>query len=371
MSITVSQSPTGYKSAHGEVWHVVESTNKNVTGFQYVFDIYKSGNLITRVKNSPYGTGKYGVLDLGNIVRATLESGSVVDNLDVFAFDTTEQMGSDQFWTEYDVRYGEVSGGVTTTNIASGTYRVYNNYSRNSWDRKASDLSGAMILSNRPTDSYWYAGEPVVLSVFLPSGQTYARQEKYNGSVQNEYTDTGNGNAFVFGWTPANDDITFQLSGSVSGVIGTRNIKKRCAKYDTHTLVFLNAFGAFDSYTFIHGKLFNDNEKKRFEQMRWSLSGGQMVDKVGYAYNEGSKVYAGIYKEKMQLTTDILGTGEYDWLSELINSPLVYLLNSTTQDFYPVIITDTNYEFKDDRINKTDTLTVNIEFSVDNNVQFR
>jgi len=300
MSITISQSPTGYPSAHGEVWHVVESTNKVVAGFQYVFDIYKSGNLVTRVKNSPYGTGKYGVLDVGNIVRASLESGNVVDNLDAFAFDATEQMGSDQFWTEYDVRYGEVSGGVTSANIASGTYRVYNNYSRNVWDRKGSDLSGAMILSNRPTDSYWYAGEPVVLSVFLPSGQTYARQEKYNGSVQNEYTHTGNGNAF-----------------------------------------------------------------------RWSLSGGQMVEKVGYAYNEASKVYAGSYKEKMQLTSDILSTGEYDWLSELINSPLVYLLNSTTQDFYPVIITDSNYEFKDERINKTDTLTVNIEFSVGNNVQFR
>jgi hypothetical protein len=96
-----------------------------------------------------------------------------------------------------------------------------------------------------------------------------------------------------------------------------------------------------------------------------------MVDKVGYAYNEGSKVYAGSYKERMQLTSDILSTGEYDWLSELINSQLVYLLNSTTQEFYPVIITDTNYEFKDDRINKTDFLTVNIEFSIDNNVQFR
>ena len=118
MSITVSQSPTGYQSAHGEVWHVVESTNKAVTGFQYVFDIYKSGSLVTRVKNTPYGTNKYGVLDVGNIVRATLESGSVLSNLDVYSFDTAEQMGAEEFWTEYDLRYGEVSGGVTTTNIA-------------------------------------------------------------------------------------------------------------------------------------------------------------------------------------------------------------------------------------------------------------
>ena len=96
-----------------------------------------------------------------------------------------------------------------------------------------------------------------------------------------------------------------------------------------------------------------------------------MVDKSGYVYNESSKVYAGKYSEKMQLTSDILSTGDYDWLAELINSPLVYLLDSDSQEFYPVMITDTNYEFKDDRINKTDTLTVSIEFSAKNNIQFR
>ena len=370
MSITISQSPTGYQSAHSEVWHVVESTNKAVAGFQYVFDIYKSGNLVTRVKNSPYGTGKYGVLDVGNIVRATLNEASL-SNLDVFSFDASEQLGAEEYWSEYDVRYGEVSGGVLTTNIASGTYRVYNNYNRSVWDRKQSEITGAMILSNRPTDSYWYEGEPIVMSVFLPSGQTFARQEKYNGSVQNQYTETGNGNAFVFGFNPSNDNTTFQLSGSVSGVISSRNFKKKCLKYDPYTLIFLNAFGAFDSFTFVYGKLLNDNEKKKFEQFKWSLSGGQMVDKVGYSYNESSKIYAGKYSQKMQLTSDILSTGDYDWLAELINSPMVYLLESNGQDFYPVMITDSNYEFKDDRINKADTLTVSIDFSDSTNTQFR
>ncbi len=46
MSITIHQSPSGYASAHSELWHVVESTNKAVAGFQYVFDIYKAGNLV-------------------------------------------------------------------------------------------------------------------------------------------------------------------------------------------------------------------------------------------------------------------------------------------------------------------------------------
>jgi hypothetical protein len=369
MSITIHQSPTGYPSAHGELWHVVESTNKAVAGFQYVFDIYKGGTLVTRVKNSPYGANKVGVLDVHNIVRASLPTSSIPD-YDPYSFDSATQMGGDVFWTDYDVRYGEVSGGVTSVNIASGTHRVYNNYERPVFDNNESGITGAMVLSNRPTEVSWY-GEPTVFTAFYPSGQTFVRQERVNGSVTNSHTNTGNGNAFLFGFSPTSDIATLEISGSVSGTIKSYNFKRKCAKYDTHTLVFLNAFGGYDSFTFVHGKKLLTNQKKKFEQLKWSLSGNQMVDKVIRNYNESSKVYASEFGMQMQLTSDILSTGEYNWLSELINSPLVYYMNTVTEDHYPVIITDSNYEFKEDTINKADTLMINIEFSDKTNTQFR
>ncbi len=128
MSITIHQSPTGYTSAHEEVWHVVESTDKNITGFQYVYDIYKGAELLTRVKNSPLGASKLGVLDVGNIVRSALDSYNF-PNIDAYSFDDVVQIGADIFWTDYDVRYGQVSGVAEVSgNLASGTYRVYNNY---------------------------------------------------------------------------------------------------------------------------------------------------------------------------------------------------------------------------------------------------
>jgi hypothetical protein len=370
MSITIHQSPTGYASAHSELWHVVESTNKAVTGFQYVFDIYKGANLVTRVKNTPYGANKVGVLDVHNIVRASLPSTSIAD-IDPFSLDTEVQLGQDVFWTDYDVRYGEVSGGVTTANISSGTHRVYNNYERPVFDKAGSEITGAMILSNRPTESFCYPGHHVFISAFYPSGQTFYRQERVNGSITNSYSNTGNGNAFVFGYNPSSDNATLEISGSVSGLIGSLNFKNKCSKYDPHTLVFLNAFGAYDSFTFVYGKKTLDNQKKKFEQLKWTLSGNSMVEKVGRVYNESSKVYAADYGMKMQLTSDILSTEEYNWLAELINSPLVYYFDVSSEDYIPVMITDTNYEFKDDRINKTDFLTVNIEFSDKTNTQFR
>ena len=373
MSITVTQSPTGYQSAHGEVWHVVESTNKATAGFQYIFDIYKAGDLITRVKNSPYGSGKYGVLDVGNIVRSSLDSAEF-PQIDIDEFNTPVELGADEFFTEYDVRYGEVSGGVLTTNISSGTYKVYNNYSRNKWDKAQSEISANEFLTNRPNIK-WYDGEPVVITANIDSGSgsnafdlTITRTGLSN-YVDISYTNTEK--VFVFGFIPPEKANQFSLFSTASGFTSILNFEKKCSKYDTHTLVFLNAFGGYDSFTFVHGKLMMDAERKQFEQFRWKISAGVMSEKSGNVYNESKKTYATNYKEKMQLTSDILSTSEYNWLSELILSPQVYYYSTENSEFYPVLITESNYEFKDDRINKTETLTVNIDFSIDNNSQFR
>lgn len=371
MGITVNQSPSGYASANSELWHVVESTNKNVAGFQYVFDIYKGATLITRVKNSPYGTDKLGVLDVHNIVRAQFSDVKIPD-IPPFDWDGDVYYNTDIFFTDYDVRYGEVSGGVTTTNIASGTHRVYNNYERQPFDTKSSEITGEMILSNRPATSYWYAGHPVFISMYLSSAYSFDRRELVNGSPVNTYTNLENTTAHTVAYIPSSDVTTFEFRRlSPNTVIDTLTLKKKCSKYTPHTLVFMNAFGAWDSFTFVHGKRLVDNQKKRFEQFKWNLSSGSMVEKNARVYNESSKVYAVDYGMKMQLTSDILSTGEYDWLIELINSPIVYYLDVATEDYYPVIVTDSNYEYKDDAINKTDTLIVNIEFSDRNNTQYR
>jgi hypothetical protein len=285
-------------------------------------------------------------------------------------------LGSEEFWTEYDVRYGEVSGGVLTTNMASGTYRVYNNYERSEFDNKSSEITGPMILTNRPDHSTLYSSSIVVFSVFTPTGQNY-RLRTYKDSVLFD-TDlpTANGNAKMYYYTDtffnANDELRFEFSGSVSGTIGTKTFKKKCSKYNVHSLVFLNAFGVWDSFTFVYGKKTSDTQRKSFEQLGWQLNGSNQMAKGGNYFNyEKNKVYASSHKIKMQLTSDILSTSEYDWLAELINSPIVYYYDYSNNKLLPVLITDSNYEFKDDRINKADTLTVNIDFSDSTNTQFR
>jgi len=374
MGITIHQSPTGYTSAHEEVWHVVESTDKNITGFQYVYDIYKGAELLTRVKNSPLGASKLGVLDVGNIVRSALDSYNF-PQIDIDEFDTPVTLGADVFFTDYDVRYGQVSGVAEVSgNLASGTYRVYNNYKRSKWDKATSEISNNVFLTNR-TKIEWYEGEPVVLSVNYNTGSgSNAFDLTITRSGLSNYIDktlTNISGVYVYGFIPPEKAAKVTLFSTVSGFTGSLDFTKKCAKYETHTLIFLNAYGAYDSFTFVHGKLMMSNEKKKFEQMRWALSGNSMVEKSGAVYNESMKAYAVKYKERMMLTTDILSTGEYNWLSELINSPQVYYYSTENAEYYPVQITDTDYEFKDDQINKTDTLSVTIEFSTSQNTQYR
>ena len=374
MGITIHQSPTGYTSAHEEVWHVVESTDKAIAGFQYVFDIYKGATLLTRVKNSPLGANSYGVLDVGNIVRSSLDSYNF-PQLIMDEFQTPVTLGTDIFFTDYDVRYGQATGLTEVSgNLASGTYRVYNNYKRSRWDKRASEIEDNHILSNRQ-EINWYYGEPVVLTVNWDTGSgSNAFDFTITRTGLSNYVDeilTNVSGVYVYAFIPPDKADLLAVYSSASGYTGTLNFYKKCAKYETHTLVFLNAFGGYDSFTFVHGKLMMSNEKKKFEQQRWVLSGTSMVEKSGDVYNESMKAYAVKYKERMMLTSDILSTGEYNWLSELINSPQVYYYSTENQEYYPVHITDSDYEFKDDRINKAETLSITIEFSTPENTQYR
>ena len=373
MAITIKSAPqaSGYVSANEDVWHVVDSTNKAITGFKYLFDIYKGAELLTRVTNSPYGDDNYGVINVGNIVRSTVAVDTLADlNMSINYIDGLSALnaGADFWWGEYDVRYGEICGATTTENDASGTYRVYNTYNRHQMHKAAAALSsGTVYLTNRPNESYFYIGEPVIISI---NGKRLAPGNTFEVTI-----DSG-GDSFAavdgFHYWSINGlqddvDVAIETSGTV---LATKKLKKRCSKYTPYTLIFLNAYGAWDSFTFVNGNVLTDNQKKKFEQSEWKLSGFNMVNKNGKVLYEGMRTYGSEFNTKMKLTTDLLDSGEYIWLFELMVSPLVYLWDKTNNLFHPVQITDTNYEIKNGMQNKTETLEVNIEV-YKQNTQYR
>jgi hypothetical protein len=379
MAITIKSAPqaSGFVSANEDVWHVVDSTNKNVIGFKYIFDIYKGGNLLTRITNSPYGDDQYGVINVGNIVRSTVSVDTLGDLDMTTAYSGTYGVidaGTDYWWGEYDVNYGEVCG-VTNigdpnilADLTSGTYRVYNTYNRHEIHGAGAALSsGTVFLTNRPDESYFYSGEPVVLSINgkrITAGQSLLI--KVLGSTRT-ITAADVFHYFSLNGMAADATVSIETTGSV---LASKKINKRCSKYKPYTLIFLNAYGALDSFTFVNGNVLTDNEKKRFEQMEWRLNGFNMVNKNGKVRYEGMRTYGGDFKTKMKLTTDLLSTEEYKWLFELIVSPLVYLWDKDSSLLHPVQITDTNYEMKNSLQNKSEFLEVNIDV-YKQNTQYR
>jgi len=384
MAITIKSAPqaSGFVSANEDVWHVVDSTNKDIIGFKYIFDIYKGVDLLTRVTNSPYGDDGYGVINVGNIVR----SGFTVDTIGDLNLTTSYTSGttvinqSTDFWfTNYVINYGEICG-VTNAgapnvlaDLASGTYRVYNTYNRHPI-HGYSPSGMPLILSNRPNESNFYDGQPVVISI---------NSEPLKFYVISDYEFYVN-NTLAFDKQPEPGIDYFSLNG-LSGdctltiksddvldttIYGSRILKRRCSKYKPYTLIFLNTYGAWDSFTFVNGNILTDNEKKRFEQMEWRLNGFNMVNKNGKVRYEGMRTYGGDFKTKMKLTTDLLSTEEYKWLFELIVSPLVYLWDKDSSLLHPVQITDTNYEMKNSLQNKSEFLEVNIDV-YKQNTQYR
>lgn len=373
--------PSDYVSAHEDIWHVVESDNVNQSGFKYVFDIYKNGNLLTRVANNPYGNDKKGILNVSNIIRSSL----TIDYLDIdlitpysSGINVTSE-GNDYWFTNYDVKYGEISGtiatGITITeNMTSGSYRAYNTYNRHSIHKSGSRLSDSKIfLTNRPVTSNFYEGEPILMSI---NDRVLPVPDDYDILINNQFIQT----------QEAADQISFfsingltadasLLLDSKYGELGTYYFKKKCIKYKPYTLIFLNCYGGWDSFTFVNGNVVTDNEKKRYEANRWRLNAGYVM--VDYATNgsmntryEGQKTYGVKFKTKMKLTSDILNTDEYIWMFELIVSPMVYLWDKDASYLYPVHITDSSYEIKNNLKNKAETVEVNIDV-YDQNTQYR
>lgn len=370
--ITIKSTPNNFSSAHEPLWFVVESTNKAVTGFQYVFDVYKDGELITRQRNNPYGSDKYGVINLSSIVRSYLETPQI-DDIDPFSFDTAYNMGAEVWFTNYDVRFGEVCGTTTTLNSASGTYTARNYYNRLPYENAVNYSSGLTFLTNRPQESTQYTNQPVVFTVQTQVGTNYRRRLKINGVVSDAIDMSGSTSLRYFGANVTQDYTVEIYNVDTSGVVASKDIKVKCSKYQPRTLIFLNALGGWDSFGFVNGVLSQDNDKKKFEQNNYKLVGFNMQPNNGAVFYEGVKTYANEIKTKMKLTSDILNTDEYRWLAELINSPVVYLLDwdEGRQNLFPVQIVQSNYELKNSLQNKTEVLEIDIEFSNIKNTQFR
>ena len=111
-------------------------------------------------------------------------------------------------------------------------------------------------------------------------------------------------------------------------------------------------------------------ERKEWQQLPYRVTDlGAVTLSENQVMHEQRSVFASRFKEKLKISTDLLSDEDYQWLVQLVVSPLVYLEDENT--LYPVVITNTDYEFKEYINDRLTSLMLDIEFGTMLKTQFR
>jgi len=101
MAINLKAQPQVLTPAYNPIKYIYDSTNKNIVGFKYIFEVYQSGtaNQIAEYRVLPvYSTG-YGEIDLTKLLQAKV-------SYDLFPTNTTVYNAPNSHY-KYDVKVGE------------------------------------------------------------------------------------------------------------------------------------------------------------------------------------------------------------------------------------------------------------------------
>jgi hypothetical protein len=227
MAQTTIASPQVITPAYNPVKFIVDSTNKNLTGFRYIFDVYESGTStkIAEYKVLPtYGTG-YGEEDLSKLLQ-----NQVSWDLDTL---NTATFGAVNSYYLYDVKVGE-----------EYVYEV-------AYTSSLTDASGSVQIN--VTNSF-AAGDQVII--------TQADGGVANPQLEGLHTVvSATGSAFVVNvnWSTITDAT---INGSVNYADNRKTIIRDITTF-VNKMVFNGAFRWADwtAYDYLDFKL-NDVDKR-------------------------------------------------------------------------------------------------------------
>jgi hypothetical protein len=398
MALDLLYNPGDYFSAHGDlIFTILEDTkpfsSSTYPDYKYVCDIYISAVLVARLKAMPRPDDKIGVFNIGNVIRnyLTVNFAPVAANL------RAQKVGENAFYVNVICRLGEEYGNVTYSNMIIDSQRSYFNHYNGRLIGQTTILSDYLdkVLSLRPYATPVYRNAQFCFIPFLPTDDTTINLiiKAYSGGIlvgttTQPFTPTAlsSNEQQLFNVSPA--AINAASPGFISSFIthytvefNTTNITDDSiyrfnlvceARYEVFTIHFLNRFGGFESKDFTKvSRRRIDIEKKDFGSSAYAITSAGIPQYFNdqKVYRETNTVYAGAWKEKMVLNSDLLTDAEYTWLEDLILSPLAYV--QIDDYLYPIKITDSNYEPKKTINDDLTNLTINIEYGDRFNTQYR
>jgi len=245
------------------------------------------------------------------------------------------------------------------------------------------------LLTERGEETEIEFGDNFYVSYFKKTGGTYiAKVDVINEgntigtSVSGVITLSGEFNMFNLSASNVNtwagstiiNANTFGYDFYLFNTTNSRKIKLRqkCnSKYESYNLHFLNRVGGYDTMKFgLVNKRNSEYEKSYFRRNEWQLTGSQISKVDSYnRYNESNINYNIQHKNTYHLISNWVSGQDYEWLAQLVSSPIVYM--EVQGAYFPVTIVNNNYNYKLEISDKLFNFEIDIEIGKKINGQFR
>jgi hypothetical protein len=357
MAISILSQPTTPNCTYTNLVYNVSSTNTLQPQFQYVMDVYASGSAtrLARIKQYP-NPNNTAVFDPHWILNDYVEYSEQ-------PLDTTDLTTENQVM-EFDIKFGEEYGtspssittvypNLQTTSIevskciVDPNSNVVNEYLQHQTDAGYNWIySGSnKILSDRPNGVEHALGAPLTFTAFNGTGTSSDIIWKLNGStIETETLASGKFKQDSLDVVTDSGDtsVTYQLDPAVGDIQQITIPLRECENYPVTCFWFINNYGMWETYTVSNVQNVSSNIKRQTYKetfVDYSNSG---------AYNRlrgGERTYATLLQDTVTVVTDPLGPETAAWLTQLIESPKVWVSYGDTLTVpSPVQIQNSSYD---------------------------
>lgn len=373
MAYTIDQQPTSPNGTIGNLMYVVSSDNTGEDNFRYIADIYYSGSLdrLSRIKFFPNADDS-GVFNAGKILNDYIDP----EKDEIWKNAHTNESSNPNGQKDFVIKFGEEYGDpvtVYTDEAISDTLAVFaaqidpNQDSYNFPSGSYTNTEGTVRLSSYPynpnrQDQYTKeisANDYETMTVLNIGNQVNSIRKFGSGGTVTMHSGTITDTTISIPCGPANFTTGAPSVGSNDGIYyididftsGTDNIRyyfqvEDDCNYDRVRFAFINKFGVWDYYGI--NLPINKNtsvKRKQYQATSVNYSGTNPSYDVN---SRGKTNYYTSFTDNYQISTPYLEQGEANWLSELIESPEVFVQEdvSGTPQFVPIVITNNSYNWK-------------------------
>lgn len=387
MAVTIISQPSYPNVTHTNLIYEVSSDKAGQPQFQYVMDVRLGATLLARIKQYPNPQGK-GVFDPSKIFNDYLEyDETLIETFLTTTFGASDRTFNVFFGEQYSDNFSNpttlyTGAGVTVgdPSIAGVNARVFpgtvdpNNGTSFNWldvnttpkyltnhPLAPSDVEDYHCL-NKNTDAIvgQYGGGQVYYYLVNSAGSNIAT---INMGVQDTltYIPVGGQNMLGRGISQSilDQTVTSYLTLGSSDYRYYFYWKPDC-HYDTTNFIFINKYGAWDNFTVTlptdkQTRITRDELKRPF--VNYSNDGAYNLQRRGRDY------YNLDFLDSYVVSSNWLSQGQANWLTEMLESPKVFIQNNGG-GVTPIVITNSSYtSFTNKKAQKTFEFEIEYQYA--------